>query len=158
MYPILRPRKREPLYYNLLPFLTGEKQVAKDEYGETNWPRHEFYYWSDDGDLVAMRYDRWKTVFMEQQSSNFGVWMYPFVKLRIPLIFDLRMDLFERAQHNANSYYEWMEARTQFIAIGAQALGAKMVSTFKDFPPRQKPASFNLDEAMSGLSRAGEGK
>ena len=144
--------------YNLLPFLTGEKQVAKDEYGETNWPRHEFYYWSDDGDLVAMRYDRWKTVFMEQQSSKFGVWMYPFVKLRIPLIFDLRMDPFERAQHNANSYYEWMEARTQFIAIGAQALGAKMVSTFKDFPPRQKPASFNLDEAMSGLSRAGEGK
>jgi len=144
--------------YNLLPFLTGEKQVTKDEYGQSNWPRHEFFYWSDDGDLVAMRYDRWKVVFMEQQSSKMGVWMYPFIKLRIPLLFDLRMDPFERAQHNANDYYTWMEERDQFIAVGAQAYAAKMIATFADFPPRQKPASFNLDEIMSGFSEAGAGK
>ncbi|MEJ2103445.1 MAG: arylsulfatase [Ignavibacteriaceae bacterium] len=144
--------------YNLLPYLTGEKEYGKDQYGWSTWPRREFYYWSDDGDLVAMRYERWKVVFMEQQSSAFGVWMYPFVKLRIPLIFDLRMDPFERAQHNANAYYEWMEERAQFIAVGAQALAAQMLSTFKDFPPRQKPASFNLDEIMAGFSKATEGK
>jgi arylsulfatase len=144
--------------YNLLPFLTGEKQITKDEYGLSNWPRHEFFYWSDDGDLVAMRYDRWKVVFMEQQASAFGVWMYPFVQLRLPLIFDLRMDPFERAQHNANGYYEWMEERAQFIAVGAQAYAAQMISSFKDFPPRQKPASFNLDEVMADFSRVGEGK
>jgi len=92
--------------YNLLPFLVGEKKIEKNEYGATNWPRREFFYWNDDGQLVAMRYDRWKLVFMEQQSSKFGVWMYPFVSLRIPLVFDLRMDPFERAQHNSNSYYE----------------------------------------------------
>jgi arylsulfatase A-like enzyme len=144
--------------YNLLPFLTGEKQITKDEYGLSNWPRHEFFYWSDDGDLVAMRYNRWKVVFMEQQASAFGVWMYPFVQLRLPLIFDLRMDPFERAQHNANGYYEWMEERAQFIAVGAQAYAAQMISSFKDFPPRQKPASFNLDEVMADFSRVGEGK
>jgi arylsulfatase A-like enzyme len=144
--------------YNLLPFLTGEKEVTKDEYGLSNWPRHEFFYWSDDGDLVAMRYARWKVVFMEQQSEAFGVWMYPFVKLRVPLIFDLRMDPFERAQHNSNVYYEWMEERAQFIAVGAQAYAAQMIKTFADFPPRQKPASFNLDEIMESFSGATEGK
>ncbi len=144
--------------YNLLPFLTGEQTVTKNQYGQTNWPRHEFFYWSDDGDLVAMRYDRWKCVFMEQQSEAFGVWMYPFVKLRVPLIFDVRMDPFERAQHNSNVYYEWAEEHIQFVAIGAQAYAADMVSTFKDFPPRQKPASFNLDQIMESFMDAGEGK
>ena len=72
------------------------------------WPRKGFFYWSDDGDLVAMRYDRWKLVFMEQRSRQFGVWMEPFVKLRIPLVFDLRMDPFERASVDANGYYEFI--------------------------------------------------
>lgn len=144
--------------YNLLPFITGEKELTKNEYGLSNWPRHEFFYWSDDGDLVAMRYARWKCVFMEQQSEAMGVWMYPFVKLRLPLIFDLRMDPFEKAQHNANDYYTWMEERAQFIAVGAQAYAAEMISTFKDFPPRQKPASFNLDQIMESFMNAGEGK
>ncbi len=144
--------------YNLLPYLTGKETVTKDQYGKSSWPRHDFFYWSDDGDLVAMRYDRWKCVFMEQQSSAMGVWIYPFVKLRIPLIFDLRMDPFERAQHNANNYYSWLEERGQFIAVGAQAYASQMISTFKDFPPRQKPASFNLDQIMSSFMEAGAGK
>ncbi len=137
--------------HNILPFLTGEKKVEYNEYNETNWPRREFFYWNDDGQLVALRYDRWKVVFMEQQSSKMGVWMYPFVKLRAPLIFDLRMDPFERAQHNANNYYSWMEERGQFILPGAQAVAGKMISTFEKYPPRQKPASFNLDEIMEAF-------
>ncbi|MCM5664119.1 arylsulfatase [Galbibacter mesophilus] len=144
--------------YNLLPFLTDEKQVTKNQYGATNWPRREFYYWNDDGQLVAMRYDRWKLVFMEQQSSKFGVWMYPFVQLRIPLVFDLRMDPFERAQHNANSYYEWMEGIIQFGGGASQAIAGEMIKTFEKYPPRQRPASFNLDEVMKALTAGQEGK
>ncbi|MBK1880928.1 arylsulfatase [Luteolibacter pohnpeiensis] len=152
--------------YNLLPFLldptkADPPKVIKDQEGTATspeWPRHEFFYWNDDGQLVAMRYDRWKFVFMEQQSSKFGVWMYPFVSLRIPLIFDLRMDPFERAQHNSNTYYEWMEGVMQFAGGASQAIAGKMVATFKDFPPRQKPASFNLDEVMGKLSSGAEGK
>ncbi|UCS92065.1 arylsulfatase [Echinicola marina] len=143
--------------YNILPFLTGKKEVSKDQYGATNWPRREFFYWNDDGQLVAMRYDRWKLVFMEQQSSKFGVWMYPFVQLRIPLIFDLRMDPFERAQHNANSYYEWMEGIVQFAGGASQAIAGKMISSFQEYPPRQKPASFNLDEVMESLTAGQKG-
>ncbi|MEL4308192.1 arylsulfatase [Joostella sp. CR20] len=144
--------------YNILPYLTDEKQVSKDQYGATTWPRREFYYWNDDGQLVAMRYDRWKLVFMEQQSSKFGVWMYPFVQLRIPLVFDLRMDPFERAQHNANGYYEWMEGIIQFAGGSSQAIAGQMIETFKKYPPRQRPASFNLDEVMKSLTAGQEGK
>ncbi|GAA0877619.1 arylsulfatase [Algoriphagus jejuensis] len=144
--------------YNILPFLTGEKEVTQDQYGATNFPRREFFYWNDDGQLVAMRYDRWKLVFMEQQASQFGVWMYPFVQLRIPLVFDLRMDPFERAQHNSNSYYEWMEGIIQFAGGSSQAIAGKMIQTFVDFPPRQRPDSFNLDEVMKSLTAGQEGK
>ncbi|MFV0507333.1 MAG: arylsulfatase [Bacteroidales bacterium] len=138
--------------YNLLPFLTGEKELSRNQYGETNWPRREFFYWNDDGQLVAMRYDRWKMVFMEQKSDKFGVWMYPFVKLRVPLVFDLKMDPFERAQHNSNTYYKWMEERLAYLGVLAQSEAGKMVSTFAKYPPRQKPASFNLDEVMSSFT------
>ena len=143
--------------YNILPYLTGEKTATKDQYGNTTFPRKEFYYWNDDGQLVAMRYERWKLVFMEQQSSKFGVWVYPFVQLRIPLVFDLRMDPFERAQHNSNSYYEWMEGIIQFAGGASQSIAAKMIATFKDFPPRQRPASFNLDEVLKSLTAGQEG-
>ncbi|TRZ42005.1 arylsulfatase [Robertkochia solimangrovi] len=143
--------------YNLLPFLTGQQQVTKNEFGATNWPRREFFYWNDDGQLVALRYDRWKLVFMEQQSSKFGVWMYPFVSLRIPLIFDLKMDPFERAQHNSNVYYEWMEGIMQFAGVAAQDITGEMVMSFKDYPPRQKPASFNLDEVMDKMRSGSKG-
>jgi len=141
-----------------LPFLTGEQEITKDENGVTNWPRREFFYWNDDGQLVAMRYDRWKLVFMEQRSSKFGVWMYPFVSLRIPLVFDLRMDPFERAQHNANSYYEWMEGIIQFAGPASQAIAGEMIASFQNYPPRQRPASFNLDEVMEKLAAGGQGK
>lgn len=138
--------------YNLLPHLTGRAGE-----GEA-WPRREFFYWNDDGQLVAMRYDRWKLVFMEQRSEKFGVWMEPFVTLRVPLVFDLRMDPFERAQHNANGYYEWMEGVVQWAGVPAQQIAGKMIMSFKEFPPRQRPASFNLDEIMQKLTSGGEGK
>jgi arylsulfatase len=139
--------------YNLLPHLTGKASAEISD-----WPRKEFFYWNDDGQLVAMRYGRWKLVFMEQRSEKFGVWMEPFVELRVPLVFDLRMDPFERAQHNANGYYEWMEGVIQWAGVPSQQLAGKMIMSFKDYPPRQKPASFNLDSVMQKLTAGGEGK
>ncbi len=135
--------------YNLLPMLTGKGG---------DWPRKEFFYWNDDGQLTAMRMERWKLVFMEQQAHQFRVWMEPFVKLRIPLVFDLRMDPFERAQEDSNTYYHWMEGLIQFIGVPAQAAAGKMIASFMAYPPRQKPASFNLDEIMSSLTQKGKKK
>ncbi len=135
--------------YNLLPQLTGQGG---------DWPRKDFYYWNDDGELVAMRYNRWKLVFKEQRAKQFGVWMEPFVNLRVPLVFDLRMDPFERASVDANGYYEWMEAVAQWAGAPAQVLAGRMVASFKEFPPRQKPASFNLDQVMQALTQGGEGR
>ena len=129
--------------YNLLPMLTGQ---------EGDWPRQEFFYWNDDGQLVAARYNRWKLVFKEQQSHQFRVWMDPFVNLRVPLIFDLRMDPFERASIDSNSYYEWMERMAQIVGVAAQDYVGRMIVSFKEFPPRQKPASFNLDQVMQTLT------
>ena len=121
---------------DVMPYLTGKTDKG---------PRQDFFYWNDDGQLVAMRYGRWKLVFMEQRSEKFGVWMEPFVELRVPLVFDLRMDPFERAQHNANGYYEWMEGVIQWAGAPSQQMAGKMIMSFKKYPPRQKPASFNLD-------------
>ena len=102
--------------YNLLPMLTGQGG---------DWPRKGFFYWNDDGELVASRYNRWKMVFKEQQSRQFRVWMDPFVNLRVPLIFDLRMDPFERASTDSNSYYEWMERMAQIIGVASQQYMAR---------------------------------
>ena len=134
--------------YNLLPVLTGESEV---------WPRKEFFYWSDDGDLTAMRYERWKLIFMEQRAKGMLVWLEPFVRLRIPLLFDLRMDPFERASTDANAYFEWADRKGQFLVMGGVPIAAKMISTFKDYPPRQKPATFNLDAVMKSFTEPGPG-
>ncbi|MFV0553128.1 MAG: arylsulfatase [Mangrovibacterium sp.] len=137
--------------YNLMPYLTGKKAYGKDQYGETTWPRNEFFYWSDDGQLVAMRMGDYKLVFMEQQATKMGVWMYPFISLRAPLVFDLRNDPFERAQHNANDYYSWMEEQAQWLVPASQEIAGEMLSTFATYPPRQTPASFNLDAVMKSF-------
>jgi arylsulfatase A-like enzyme len=128
--------------YNLLPYLTGEAADAR-------WPREAFFYWSDDGQLTAVRHNRWKFVFMEQRAKRFGVWMEPFVPLRVPLIFDLRMDPFERAQTDSNTYYDWMERMAQWNITPVIALTGQMLGTLKAYPPSQRPATFNLDEVMS---------
>jgi arylsulfatase A-like enzyme len=130
--------------YNLLPFFKGEVKES---------PRKEFLYWSDDGDLFALRYGDWKIVFVEQNHEGLDVWMQGFNKLRIPKIFNLRADPFERGD-SSFMYDDWMVHRV-FIDEGAQALVANWLQSFKEFPIRQRPASFNLDEVMRKLSPTG---
>jgi arylsulfatase len=134
--------------YNLLPYLTGK---AKES------PRNLFFYFSDDGDVLAVRYDNWKIVFMEQRlEGTLGVWAEPFVRLRLPKIFNLRTDPYEFAPVTSNSYYDWMLHNAYFI-FAAQTAAAKFVETFKDFPRVQKPGSFTIDDAMSKMSEGAAG-
>jgi arylsulfatase len=128
--------------YNMLPLLTGKDE--KD-------PRHEIFYFSDDGDLTALRYDDWKMIFMEQKATGtFRVWMEPFVPLRVPLIENLRRDPYERATITSNTYYDWLLDRA-FLLVPAQAYVANFLATFSEFPPRMKAASFSLDQVMEKM-------
>jgi arylsulfatase A-like enzyme len=129
--------------YNLMPFFKGEVQES---------PRKEFLYWSDDGDLFALRYDRWKIVFIEQNHEGLDVWMRNYETLRLPKIFDLRADPFERADSSL-LYDNWFVHRV-FLTYGAQALVAQWLGSFKEYPIRQRPESFNLDQVMRKLSPA----
>ena len=128
--------------YNLLPFLSGEEERS---------PRHDFLYWTDDGDIAALRYNDWKLVFLEQRGHGFDVWQEPFVALRFPKLFNLRTDPFERADHEGMGYGRW-RAERMFVLAPAQTYVAKWLSSFKDFPPRQKPGSFSLQNAMDELT------
>ncbi|HEY4286617.1 MAG TPA: arylsulfatase [Puia sp.] len=127
--------------YNLMPFLKGETKES---------PRKEFIYWSDDGDVFAIRYNRWKTVFIEQNHEGLDIWRKGFEKLRIGKIFDLYADPFERSDKSLQ-YDKWMIDHI-YIDYGTVALVAQWLQSFKEFPPRQKPASFNLDEVMAKLT------
>jgi arylsulfatase len=129
--------------YNLLPFFKGEAQEA---------PRKEFLYWNDDGKLVALRYNQWKLVFAEQRAASFDVWQEPFVDLRVPKLFSLRADPFERADHEGIDYDRWRLERV-FLLVPAQAFVANWLQSFKEFPPRQTPASFSIDQVMEQLSK-----
>jgi arylsulfatase A-like enzyme len=132
--------------YNILPLLTGETDKS---------PRKEIFYFSDDGDLTALRYADWKLVFMEQQAQGtFRVWMEPFVVLRVPLIENLRRDPYERATITSNTYYDWLLDHA-YLLVPAQAYVGRFLSTFKEFPPRQKAASFSLDQVMEKLETSG---
>ncbi len=119
-------------------------------------PRHEFFYWNDDGSLVALRYDKWKVVFQEQRSHGFDVWEEPFVPLRLPKLFNLRTDPFEEADHIAMNYGQWRIDRI-FLLVPAQEYVAKFLATFKEFPPSQKVGSFSLDNVLDKLSSAQTG-
>jgi arylsulfatase len=133
--------------YNLMPAFKGETK---------EWPRKEIMYWSDDGDLMALRYDRWKLHFLEQRAHGLKVWSEPFIKVRLPTLIDLRSDPFEKAPEDSIYYSDWL-AHRGFVLVPAQAFVAKWISSFREFPPRQKPASFNLDEVMTKLQSSGEG-
>ena len=112
-------------------------------------------YLSDDGDVLGLRYDNWKIVFMEQRcQGTLRVWAEPFTKLRVPKLFNLRTDPFERADITSNSYYDWFLRRV-FMIYGAQAVASQWAATFKDFPPIQKPNTFTLDDALEGDARDG---
>lgn len=132
---------------NMLPYFTGQ---AKES------PRESFIYIDDDGQLVAVRYSDWKLVFMEQRAKQLACWAEPFVHLRVPKMFNLRRDPFERADQNSNTYYDWLISHA-YLLYGAQALVAQHIKSFKEFPPRQKPASFNLDRVLDELKDASGG-
>ncbi|MEA2116151.1 MAG: arylsulfatase [Thermodesulfobacteriota bacterium] len=132
--------------YNFLPYLTGQEEQG---------PRHEIFYFSDDGDLTALRYNDWKAVFMEQRATGtFLLWSNPFTTLRVPLIFNLRRDPYERAQLTSNTYYDWMLDRV-YLLLPAQDYVGDFLGTFKEFPPRQKAASFNLEQVMDKMTDPG---
>lgn len=128
--------------YNQLPYLTGEAKKGA---------REEFFYFSDDGDLTGLRYDNWKFVFMEQRATGtFKVWSEPYTALRIPKLFNLRTDPYERADITSNTYYDWFLDHA-FMMVPAQSYVGKFLSTFKEYPPRQKAASFTIDKAIEQL-------
>jgi len=131
--------------YDMLAYLTGKAEKS---------PRVEFYYVNDDAELVALRYDDWKIVFMEQRAKTLQLWAEPFVLLRVPKIFNLRRDPFERADENSNTYWDWVLDHA-FMLIPAQALVQSQLESFKAFPPRQKPASFNLANVMAKMTEGG---
>jgi arylsulfatase A-like enzyme len=124
--------------------------------GETDESQREsIFYFSDDGDLTALRYEDWKLIFMEQKAmGGFRVWMEPFVPLRVPLMFNLRRDPYEKAEITSNTYYDWVLDHA-YLLVPAQAYVGNFLATFKDYPPRQKAASFTLSDAMDKLSDGG---
>jgi arylsulfatase A-like enzyme len=135
--------------------LDGYSQLATLT-GDVPSPRDEFFYFSDDGDLVAVRSGRFKFVFGEQRAHQLRVWMDPFVRLRLPLIIDLKMDPFERAPTDSNNYYHWLMTNS-FLVLQAQEVTSKWMRSFRDFPPRQVPATFNVDQILRSLSQATQG-
>jgi arylsulfatase A-like enzyme len=130
--------------YNMLPYLSGQ---AKES------PRQAFFYISDDGDIMAIRMQDWKVVLMEQRAKTLQCWFEPFVKYRAPKIFHLRRDPFERADENSNTYWDWVISHA-YIVYEMQGAVAQQIQAFVKFPPRQKPAAFNLDEVMRKLQES----
>lgn len=134
--------------YNLIPALKGEAE----------WPRKEFIYWTDDGSVAALRYSDWKVTFMQQKAEGLQVWQQPFEVLRAPLLTNLRMDPFERAQaEHAMGYQRWYMEH-MFAIAPAGAFVGNWLQSFREFPPRQKPGSFNLDRVMEAVSAPNGGK
>jgi len=134
--------------YNFLPYLTGKEKKS---------PREEFFYFSDDGDLQALRYDNWKVVFAQQRAQGtMLVWGEPLVNTRIPWLFNLRTDPYERATITSNTYWDWWMDHA-FLLVPAQAYVGKFLKTFKEFPPRQKAASFTVDQVMKLLETPPQG-
>jgi arylsulfatase A-like enzyme len=133
--------------YNMLPYLTGEAAES---------PRSFFFYISDDGDIIAIRMDDYKAVLAEQRATRMMAWAEPFVKLRVPKIFSIRMDPFERADDNSNTYWDWLFDHL-WVLYKMQATVADQIQEFVAYPPRQKPASFNLDAVLRQLESATDG-
>jgi arylsulfatase len=128
--------------YNFLPYLTGQEKEGR---------RNEVFYFSDEGDLTALRYKDWKAIFMEQKAEGtLRAWIEPWTPLRVPLLFNLRRDPFERAYSTSNTYYDWMIDRV-FLLVPAQSYVAKFLQTFKEYPPRQEAGSFTIDKVMEKM-------
>lgn len=134
--------------YNQLDYLSGKAKAS---------PRNEFIYVNDDGQVVAMRYGDWKAVFLENRGEAFGVWREPFIELRVPLLFNLRRDPFERAQHNSNTYNDWFLDHP-FVIVPLQQLAGQFLMSMKDYPPSQTPGSFNLEKIQKTIEAAAGGQ
>jgi arylsulfatase len=134
--------------YNMLDYWTGQSDKS---------PRVEFFYFSDDGDLTGLRYDNWKFVFMEQRATGtLQVWAEPFTPLRVPKIFNLLTDPYERADITSNTYWDWMLDHA-FALVPAQVIAGRFLATFQEYPPRQKAASFSLEEVIAKMTAAASG-
>ena len=134
--------------YNLMPALKGEGA----------WPRKEFFYWTDDGSVAALRHENWKVTFLKQNAEGMRVWQKPFEELRAPLLANLRMDPFERAEaEDAMGFQRWWIEHMYAIAPAAAYVG-QWLQSFREFPPRQKPGSFNLDRVMEAVTRGASDK
>ncbi|VFQ47494.1 arylsulfatase [Desulfoluna butyratoxydans] len=131
--------------FNFLPHITGKEKEA---------PRKSFFYFNDDAQLVGLRYNQWKIVFAEQRAKKIDVWQEPFVWLRAPKIFNLRSDPYERADTDSNNYGRWYVEHV-FLLTPAQHVVGKFIATLKEYPPRQKPAKFNVDSVMETLYKGG---
>jgi arylsulfatase len=131
--------------YNLMPAFKGEGA----------WPRHEFLYWTDDGSVAALRYNQWKVTFLRQDAHGLHVWIEPFVELRAPMLENLRSDPFERAEYEGMDYDHWF-ADHMFAIAPAGVYVATWLQSFREFPPRQKPGSFNLDRVMNSIINSGQ--
>jgi len=127
--------------YDMNDYLSGKTKES---------PRHEFFYVNDDGQVVAIRYEPWKAVFLENRGQAFEVWREPFIELRVPVLFNLRRDPFEKAQHNANTYNDWFLERA-FVLVPLQGLAANFLKTMQEYPPSQTPGSFNLTKIEEQL-------
>ncbi|MEL6330704.1 MAG: arylsulfatase [Planctomycetota bacterium] len=128
--------------YNILPLLLGETEES---------PRKEIFYFADTGELTALRYDDWKMIFLEQRAeATLQAWIEPWIQLRIPYIVNLRRDPFERGMQTSNTYFDWMIDRV-YLLVPAQQYVAKFLATFREFPPRQKPASFTIDQVLEQM-------
>jgi arylsulfatase A-like enzyme len=133
--------------YNLMPALKGEAA----------WPRKEFLYWTDDGSVAALRYDNWKVTFLKQNAHGYHVWQQPFEELRAPMVTNLHMDPFERAEYEGIGYPQWwIEHMFAFAPAGVYV--GQWLQSFREFPPRQKPGSFNLDRVMEAVTKPQGGK
>lgn len=128
--------------FNLMPFLSGKEKES---------PRKGFLYWSDDGDLMALRVGNWKVEFLTQRAHGLDVWREPMVPMRAPSLYNLRADPFERATEDATMFYDkWMMDHV-FMLVPAQAIVAEFLKTFEEFPPRAKAASFSISQVMDKL-------
>jgi arylsulfatase len=134
--------------YNQTDYLSGKTDKS---------PRREFFYVNDDGQVVAMRVGDWKAVFLENRGMAFEVWREPFTELRVPLLFNLRRDPFEKAQHNATTYNDWFLDRP-FVVVPMQQIAAKFLMTMKEYPPSQSPGSFNLEKVQKQIEAGAAGK
>lgn len=134
--------------YNLTDYLTGEAEEC---------PRKEFMYVNDDGQVVALRYGQWKGVFLENRGQAFEVWREPFTELRVPLLFNLRRDPLEKAQHNSNTYNDWFLDRV-YVLAPMQQLAGKFLKTMQEYPPSQTPGSFNLEKVQKQIEDANRGR